>query len=191
MDKLFDESGQPLEKLTAVTRSGLESIAGKGTVSTQYGDNAYRQDPRPTPQRRGFCLRRGLVQRYWLGQNVGLLPFCSAAMARSVGCTAAELSALPINPLAVEVVFDALSQSQVAPLLSRRALVTLANSSLTHFAACSYPCRAESFSVRRATSGARRTQQPTAASMPTLSRPTSRLDAAPSRLATASCPACR
>ena len=82
-------------------------------MSTKYGSNAYQQDPRPTPQRRGFCLRRGLVQRYWLGQNVGLLPFRASAMAKSVGCSASELNALPINPLAVDVVFDALSQSQV------------------------------------------------------------------------------
>ncbi|KAL1521705.1 hypothetical protein AB1Y20_021360 [Prymnesium parvum] len=112
IDKLFDSSGQPLETLPALTRSGLESIAGKGRVSKGYGDNPYKQDPRPTPQRRGFCLRRGLVQRYWLGENVGLLPFRDTSMAESVGSSVEEMNSSPINPLAVDVVFDALSTAQ-------------------------------------------------------------------------------
>jgi hypothetical protein len=40
-----------------------------------------------TPERRRFCLRQGLAQRYWFGQNVGQLPFKSKALAASVGRT--------------------------------------------------------------------------------------------------------
>jgi len=89
-DRLFDADGTPLKPLGVADSS----------------------DPRITPQRRGFCLRRGLVQRYWLGENVGRLPFYCKALAASVGCTVAELNAEPINPQAVEVVFDGLSQSR-------------------------------------------------------------------------------
>lgn len=65
-----------------------------------------------SPQRRQFCIKRGQVQRWWHGENVKLLPFRSEALAASVGSTAAELSAKEINPLACEVVFDALSRSE-------------------------------------------------------------------------------
>ena len=40
-----------------------------------------------TPERRRFCLRQGLAQRYWFSQNVGKLPFKSKALAASV-CSA-------------------------------------------------------------------------------------------------------
>jgi len=65
-----------------------------------------------TPQRRGFCKRKSQAQRYWHEQNVGRLSFRSDALAASVGCTAAELDAREISPLACDVVFDALSRSQ-------------------------------------------------------------------------------
>ena len=48
-------------------------------------------------------------QRYWHTENVGLLAFKSKTLAASVGCTVQELNKLPINPLATEVVFDALA----------------------------------------------------------------------------------
>ena len=38
-----------------------------------------------TPERRRFCLRQGLAQRYWFSENVGKLPFKSKALAASVG----------------------------------------------------------------------------------------------------------
>lgn len=63
------------------------------------------------PQRREFCQRQGLVQRWVLRDNVGMLPFTDEALAASVGATAAELDAEPISPLAVDVVFDALTSS--------------------------------------------------------------------------------
>ena len=65
-----------------------------------------------TPRRRDFCKRQGVVQRYILNATVGLLPFTDDALAASVGCTAAELNAEPIDQLAVDVVFDALAESQ-------------------------------------------------------------------------------
>jgi hypothetical protein len=64
-----------------------------------------------TPRRRAFCQRNNLVQRYIFAANVGALPFRSAALASSVGATLAELSAEPVDPLAIDVVFDALCES--------------------------------------------------------------------------------
>ena len=64
------------------------------------------------------AFRNKLVQRYWMGENVGLLPFTDEKLAASVGKTAAEIDAMPINPLAADVVFDALSTSN-AGILAR------------------------------------------------------------------------
>ena len=63
------------------------------------------------PQRRDFCRKRGLVQRCWHTDNVGLLPFADGALAASIGASASELNAEAINPLAAEIVFDALAIS--------------------------------------------------------------------------------
>ena len=141
-----------------------------------------------TPERRRFCLRQGLAQRYWFSENVGKLPFKSKALAASVGsahpsssspystsnlspsssspcssstlspssssnpepncepapapgpnpspstnparshspdpppqprpgqvgCSVAELNKRPLDPLAIDVVFDALARSKAA-----------------------------------------------------------------------------
>ena len=81
-----------------------------------WGEPRKGDGPQPdacqSPQRRQFCLKQGQVQRYWHEQNVGLLPFTDESMARSIGKTASELNELPINPLACDIVFDALSRSQ-------------------------------------------------------------------------------
>ena len=63
------------------------------------------------PQRRAFCKKYSLVQRWVHAENVGTLPFEDAALAASVGATVDELNAEPIDPLAAEVVFDALCGS--------------------------------------------------------------------------------
>lgn len=65
-----------------------------------------------SPRRREFCKRQGVVQRFILNSTVGLLPFENEALAASVGATARELNAEPIDPRAVDVCFDALSASQ-------------------------------------------------------------------------------
>ena len=80
--------------------------------SDKMGSAKLQGDPRPSPQRRGFCMRNGQVQRYWHAENVCRLRFTNKAMAASVGCTVAELNALPIDPVACDIVFDALSCSQ-------------------------------------------------------------------------------
>ena len=96
----------------------VQAALAKGQISRSVykkeniGSRRLQGDPRRTPQRRGFAKRNGLVQRVWHNENVGLLPFRSRAMAESIGCTAAELNRLPLNPTACEVVFDALSESQ-------------------------------------------------------------------------------
>ena len=64
------------------------------------------------PQRRAFCKKYDLVQRWVHSENVGSLPFTDEALAASVGATVQELNDTPINPIAAEVVFDALCQSK-------------------------------------------------------------------------------
>ena len=60
-----------------------------------------------TPERRRFCLRQGLAQRYWFSENVGKLPFKSKALAASVGsahpsfsspCSSSNLSPSSSSP---------------------------------------------------------------------------------------------
>lgn len=98
MDKLFDESGRERNRLKAQQSSGL--------LAAKPGNGDW---VKKTPQRRGWCIRNGLVQRYWFTENVGLLPYRSKALAASVGCTVAELADEPISPLAADIVFDALA----------------------------------------------------------------------------------
>ena len=101
IDALFDDAGRELVKLKAQQSSGL--------LAKKPGNGEWVAK---TPQRRGWCIRNGLVQRVWFKENVGLLPFADERMAKSVGATAAELNATPLCPLAADVVFDALSTSQ-------------------------------------------------------------------------------
>lgn len=65
------------------------------------------------PQFLDFCERYQLVARWVHRENVGSLPFADdedgRALAASVGATVAELNAEPVDELAADVVFDALS----------------------------------------------------------------------------------
>lgn len=67
------------------------------------------------PQFMDFCERYGLVARWVHRENVGSLPFpddaAGRALAASVGATVAELNAEAVEPLAADVVFDALSHT--------------------------------------------------------------------------------
>jgi len=103
IDALFDASGKFKEKRPA------QQSSGEFTTKKKKGNGEWVQ---ATPERRGFCLRNGLTQRYWHGRNVGLLPFTNRRLASSVGITAAELNATPLNPLALDIVFDGLSASK-------------------------------------------------------------------------------
>lgn len=107
MDKLFTPEGVEIAKLKRQQSTKL--------LSARPGNGDW---VKKTPQRRGWCLRNKLVQRYWMGENVGLLPFTDEKLAASVGKTAAEMNTMPINPLAADVVFDALSTSN-AGILAR------------------------------------------------------------------------
>jgi len=132
MDSLFDENWQPIVTLPVQYPSfggtrrvskgaeenymdGIKVFEAKGleykTEAKSYGVGE-KNDPRPTPQRRGWAKRNKQVQRYWHNENIGLLPFTSQALAASVGCTVEELNETPINPRAADMVFDALSRSQ-------------------------------------------------------------------------------
>ena len=95
MDQLFTPDGREIAPLKAQQSSGLLA-AKKGN-----GDWVAK-----TPERRSFCIRQGLVQRYWFSENVGRLPFRSKVLAASVGSSVGELNRQPLNPLAVDVVFD-------------------------------------------------------------------------------------
>jgi len=99
MDKLFNSDGTEIVQLKSQQTSSL--------LAPKKGNGDW---VKKTPQRRGFCLRRGLCQRYWHSENVGKLPFKSKSLAASIGCTVSELNSMPINPLATDVIFDALSQ---------------------------------------------------------------------------------
>jgi len=132
MDKLFDETWQPKSTLPAQFPSFFYTRRVGDTGREEYVKSEKRledlgieykseqlsygvgdrNDPRPTPQRRGWAKRNGQIQRWWHGENVNLLPFKSKPLAASIGCTVAELNALPVNPRACDVVFDALSRSQ-------------------------------------------------------------------------------
>jgi len=119
MDLLFDASGNPKAALNPLNPSFATLYTGQGSERFKDRPQKYwAPDPRvaPSPQRRGFCLRQGLVARYWHSQNVGLLKFTSEPLAASVGCTVRELNALPIDPMAATLVFDALARSQAGTL---------------------------------------------------------------------------
>mmetsp|Transcript_5001 Transcript_5001/g.9720 ORF Transcript_5001/g.9720 Transcript_5001/m.9720 type:complete len:312 (-) Transcript_5001:147-1082(-) len=134
MDQLFDENWQPKKPLPVAYPSFFNSrrVDTKAAGSSAYlasvkefeakGANfksesknyrpGEKNDPRPTPQRRGWAKRNRQVQRYWHAQNIDLLPFTSKPLAACIGCTVAEMNAMPISPRACDVVFDALSRSQ-------------------------------------------------------------------------------
>ena len=129
MDRLFDDKWQPKKPLPAAYpsffnsrkavsseyKASVKAFEAKGTSfkgETQTYGVGQKNDPRPTPQRRGWAKRNSQVQRYWHAENVGLLPFTSKPLAVSLGFTVAEMNALPISPRACDVVFDALSRSQ-------------------------------------------------------------------------------
>ncbi len=65
-----------------------------------------------SPNRRAWCKRQGMAQRYWHNANIGSLPFTSESLASSVGSSVVEMQALPVNPLAADLCFDALARSQ-------------------------------------------------------------------------------
>ena len=54
----------------------------------------------------------GQVERIALVQNCAKLPFRDEALAASCGLTVADMNELPVNNIAVNVVFDALAQSK-------------------------------------------------------------------------------
>jgi len=101
MDKLFTADG--------VEKVRLKSQQTSSLLAPKKGNGDW---VKKTPQRRGWCLRNKLVQRYWHGQNVELLPFRSQALAQSVGSSVAEMNRRPISAIATDIVFDALSRSK-------------------------------------------------------------------------------
>jgi hypothetical protein len=72
------------------------------------------------PQFLNFCERYGLVARWVHEETVSELPFTDAALAASVGATVEELNAEPVDPLAAEIVFDALSGSAAGFVLEEQ-----------------------------------------------------------------------
>lgn len=128
IDKLFDEDGNEREKLPQLSPGGLDVLGGRVATGDSWKSNYSSwkppkfdatQDPMlrrtlvaKSAQRRGFCLRRGLCQRAWFKENVGNLPFTDERLARSIGCSVAELAVRPVDELAADVVFDAIVRSR-------------------------------------------------------------------------------
>lgn len=106
MDKLFDSSGVPFKQL----ETWSEMVDGRRIGLTP--EEKLSVSPARSPNRRAWCKRNGQAQRWWHNANVPLLRFKSPKLAASVGATVAEMNAMEVNPLAAEVVFDALSRSQ-------------------------------------------------------------------------------
>ena len=86
-----------------------------------------------TPERRRFCLRQGLAQRYWFSENVGKLPFKSKALAASVSSahlaparpTLPQTSALaPARPALAQTL--ALALALARPALAQPLAIALA-----------------------------------------------------------------
>ena len=94
----------------------LDKMVAAGVRSKSQGTFSDRPtevvDQQRTPERRKMLRKMGQVQRFLFVENVPTLPFKDAALARSVGASVRELNSEPLNPLALEVVFDALTQSK-------------------------------------------------------------------------------
>jgi hypothetical protein len=107
-----------------------EGIGRKGLLDDYRSGDYYDEDvselatnfdqPREyyiarRPQFLDFCERYGLVARWVHRENVGLLPFPDdeegRVLAASVNATVAELNAEPVNEMAADVLFDAMSQT--------------------------------------------------------------------------------
>lgn len=65
-----------------------------------------------TLKRYQMAQRLGMVERVALRMNTPSLPFTNEKLAASVGMTVAEFEAVPVNPNACDVLFDALAQSR-------------------------------------------------------------------------------
>jgi len=65
-----------------------------------------------TRKRYEMAQNLGQVERIALVQNCAKLPFRDEALAASCGLTVADMNELPVNNIAVNVVFDALAQSK-------------------------------------------------------------------------------
>lgn len=81
--------------------------------SQSFADRSSKTvDQERTPERRKMLSKMGQVQRFLFVDNVPTLPFQDAALASSVGASAAELNAEPVRPLALQIVFDGLTASK-------------------------------------------------------------------------------
>jgi len=59
-----------------------------------------------------MALRLGQVERVALFQNTAKLPFSDEGLAKGCGMTAKDFKDLALNPVAINIVFDALAQSK-------------------------------------------------------------------------------
>jgi len=69
-----------------------------------------------TIERHEMARRNGLVERVALLQNAPKLPFKNEKLAASYGKTVEEFNAMPVNPIAANIVYDALAQSKTGLL---------------------------------------------------------------------------
>ena len=81
-------------------------------------------------ERYEMAKRMGVAERVALQQNIGKLPFTNAKLAAAFGKGVEELDAMPLSSTAVNVVFDALSESKsslIKPGLCARGPLILPN----------------------------------------------------------------
>lgn len=73
-------------------------------------------DQAATLSRYEMAQRLGYVERVALQMNIAKLPFQDDKLAKAMGLEVKDFDELPINPVAVNVVFDALSESKSSML---------------------------------------------------------------------------
>jgi len=71
-----------------------------------------------TKERYEMARRNNAVERVALVQNINKLPFKNDKLAASFGKTAKDFQKMPLNPAAVNTVFDALSESKSSMVVS-------------------------------------------------------------------------
>ena len=122
--KMLKVKGQPEYRkanLPVWMAAGTDATPKRDPAFGEYLGRAGERLSGPQPDaarsaaRRGFCKRKGQVQRWWHNEGLvsGKLPFTSQGMAKSVGLTVDDFVAMePPSCEACDVVFDALSRSQ-------------------------------------------------------------------------------
>lgn len=110
------ESCSLLEVVNVLGRWERADEWSERTEFTEVEGGQSSQLQAGTRKRYEMARRTGTVERIAMQQNVKRLPFRDAALARGLGLSVAEMDAVEVTPAAVDVVYDALSQSKASLL---------------------------------------------------------------------------